>query len=148
MNRLRFLLHAPGARPWWWALQLGLMLPVCFLAFSPAAPGLQFENVDKWQHLGAFAALTACCALALAPGRAGMLKAGLAMLAFGVFIELVQVHIPSRSAEWQDVLADALGIVLGLGLVAGARRCWPAGPAGQDGLPARPGAARGRPAGS
>jgi len=99
---------------------------VCFFAFSPRAPGLDFENADKWQHIAAFAALSACAALAHAPGRAGSLRAGAWMLAFGLLIEAVQRFIPNRSAEWPDVAADALGIVLGLALVALARRRWPA----------------------
>ncbi|MFN8892561.1 MAG: VanZ family protein [Betaproteobacteria bacterium] len=36
------------------------------------------------------------------------------MLAYGVFIELVQSRIPGRAASGWDVLADAAGIALGL----------------------------------
>ncbi len=38
----------------------------------------------------------------------------LALLAYGVGIELAQSLLPPRSADWRDVLADALGIAVGL----------------------------------
>jgi VanZ family protein len=120
------LLLTPAARPWWRRLLWLLVLVVCFFAFSPRAPGLDFENADKWQHIAAFAALSACAALARPPGPAGSLRAGAWMGAFGLLIEAVQWFIPNRSADGLDVIADALGIALGLALVALARRRWPA----------------------
>jgi len=122
------MLHAPEARSWWRRLLLVLLLVVCGFAFSPSAPGLDFEHADKWQHVAAFVALSACAALAAAPGLAGSLRAGTWMLAFGLLIEAVQRFVPNRSAEWSDVAADALGIGVGLAMVALARRCWPAQP--------------------
>jgi VanZ family protein len=38
----------------------------------------------------------------------------LGLLAFGVFIELVQSQIPGRDAEAMDVVADSIGILGGL----------------------------------
>lgn len=120
------LLHAAPKRALWRALLALLMLAVCFLAFTPRAPGLDFENADKWQHLAAFTCLTVCAALSMRPGWRRALAAGMAMLAFGVFIEAVQMHLPARSAEGLDVLADGAGIALGMLAVALARRAWPA----------------------
>jgi VanZ family protein len=40
------------------------------------------------------------------------------LLAYGVLIELLQSRIPGRSAEAADVLADAIGIALGLSAYA------------------------------
>ena len=119
------LLHEAVARRGWRILLLLLMLTVCFLAFSSRAPSIEFDNADKWQHLAAFFALSACASLSMAPGWRGTLGASLSMLAFGVFIEVVQMFLPARSAEWQDVLVDAAGIALGLLAVTAARRLWP-----------------------
>ena len=80
------------------------------------------DNADKLQHIVAFICLGACAALSLPAGRSHLLAAGLGMLAFGVFIELVQMHIPQRSADWQDVVADALGVTLAVVLFPLIRR--------------------------
>lgn len=128
LQGLTLMLHAPAARSWWRRLLPVLMLLVCGFAFSPNAPGLDFEYADKWQHVAAFVALSACAALATAPGLAGSLRAGAWILAFGLLIEAVQRFVPNRSAEWSDVAADALGICIGLTLVALARRWRPARP--------------------
>ena len=125
MHLISPLLHAPRLRLAWRFVMLLLVLVVCVLAFSPRAPGLNFNDADKLQHIVAFLCLGACAALSLPAGRWSALAAGLSMLAFGIVIEAVQMHIPQRSAEWQDVVADALGVLVGLALVALARRFWP-----------------------
>ena len=38
------------------------------------------------------------------------------MLAYGITIELIQSFEPARTAEFKDLLVDAIGILLGLGL--------------------------------
>lgn len=124
-NSLSHLLHDESVRPVWRGLLLLLLATVCVLAFSPGMPQLHIESADKWQHIAAFAALAACAALAWPPGPASSLAIAAAMLGFGLFIEAVQHFIPARSSEWMDVLADLLGVVLGLAAVAVARRCWP-----------------------
>ncbi len=125
MHYLPPLLHAPGPRLAWRGLLALLLAVVCYFAFVPRPPGLHFDNADKLQHMAAFVCLSACAALSLRPGHSRLFSAGLAMLAFGLLIELVQFYIPERSADWQDVLADAVGIAAGLATVALARRVWP-----------------------
>lgn len=109
----------------WLALLLLLMLLICVLAFTSHPPGLEFDQADKVQHLAAFMALAVCAALALPPGWGSDLAVWVLMLGFGVFIEAVQMHLPSRSADWQDVVADLAGALLGLLAVAAARRIKP-----------------------
>ena len=71
-------------------------------------------GIDKWAHFAAF--------LALALWFSGLYRVtsywrvAVGLLAFGVLIELCQRAVGYRSAEWLDVLADALGIAVGLGL--------------------------------
>lgn len=52
-----------------------------------------------------------------------LLAAG-AGLAFAVFDETTQPMF-SRVFDWLDLAADALGVLLGVGLIAAARRVWP-----------------------
>ncbi len=120
------LFHDSRHRRIWRLLLALLMGMVCVLAFSPRAPGFEFANADKWQHIAAFFVLTLCASLPLVAGWSRLVAAALGMLAFGLFIEAVQMHLPARSAEWQDILADSAGIALGLMAVGVARRVWPA----------------------
>lgn len=101
-----------------WALYGGLLLG-CALAFNPQADRLPTVHSDKFQHLAAFVSLTLAAWWAH-PGARWRAVAGL--LLFGVFIEVVQMFIPGRSAEWGDLVADALGIALGVLVARFSRR--------------------------
>jgi VanZ family protein len=90
------------------------MVTVCALAFDPNPPPQIDTGWDKLNHLLAFGTLAPCTMLALQGRRRRRLGSGLFLLAFGAFIEVVQTQIPGRSGEWGDLLADSLGIVLGL----------------------------------
>ena len=69
---------------------------------------------DKWAHFAIF--------LGLAVWFAGLYQVrsywriAIGLLAFGVLIEVCQRGVGYRSAEWMDVVADAVGILAGLGL--------------------------------
>ena len=66
---------------------------------------------DKLNHALAFAALTVSGRLGHA-SRAPKLVL-IALLAYGGMIELVQMLVPDRFAEWGDFLANAVGIACG-----------------------------------
>ncbi len=108
-----FWLSAPARRAWRWLLVL-LMLAVCVLAFDPHPPAAVDTGWDKRNHLLAFVALTLVAEFGYWQQPRRQVGAALAMLVFGGFIELVQSQIPARSGDWADLLADALGIALGL----------------------------------
>ena len=99
-----------------------LLLIVVALTLSPTTylPSQAFTLWDKAQHALAFAALGALGALAY-PRRLGLLAANL--LLFGGAIELAQAATGWRSGDWADWLADAVGLVAGLVLVARLSRC-------------------------
>ena len=84
---------ATRIRTWRWALLL-LAARVAVLALTPAPPPQVELGWDKLNHVAALAALAA-------------------LLAFGGAIELLQLQVPNRSAEWRDLGADAIGIALG-----------------------------------
>lgn len=87
---------------------------------GPRLP-LEFELQDKLGHLVAFAGMQVVLLRALsfvAPGHRLMpqaLGAAAAASALGGMLELWQSLLPTRSAEWLDLLADALGALLGVG---------------------------------
>jgi hypothetical protein len=67
-----------------------------------------FNWWDKAQHAAAFAVLTAM-GLAAFPDRAGRMAVGLVF--YGGAIELAQLGVGWRFGEWQDLLADAAGVL-------------------------------------
>ena len=74
---------------------------------------------DKWTHFLAFAVLTLLLRLAY---RIRIFGTVASMLFYAVFIEISQYFTPNRSAELMDVVADTIGIAIGLLLYAGLKR--------------------------
>ena len=88
------------------------------LALSPAPylPPLEIFNWwDKAQHAIGFGTLTVLAVLAY-PG-VPKLRIALLLCAQGVLIELLQYLGGYRFGDWQDALADGVGVALGLLLV-------------------------------
>jgi VanZ family protein len=113
---LRLLLSAdPSAAPFWRAALAMLLAVISWLALTPAPPPEAGLLWDKLNHFGAFA----CLAVAGFMGfRRRWLAVALGLLAYGGLIEVLQSFIPPRQGEWVDLLADGIGIALGLGLAA------------------------------
>jgi VanZ family protein len=124
------LLDSPRSTSGWRIALLFLLAVITWLALSPAPPPQADLGWDKLNHLTAFATLAVVAVL----GRIGSFwRVGGALLAYGGSIEVLQTFIPNRAGEWADLLADGVGMALGLLLVAALRR-----------LAARAGAAAGR----
>jgi len=117
---LRSLLHDPAFRRAWRLLLAVLLAAASWLAFMPQPPGV--PGGDKLHHLLGFAALTLVGALGFEPRWRTLLVVACALLLYGAFIELVQSQLPWRSAEWADLLADGLGVMLGASAAAVLRR--------------------------
>ncbi|MBC7617686.1 MAG: VanZ family protein, partial [Candidatus Saccharibacteria bacterium] len=93
---------------------------------QPFAVGLFTEPWDKLAHATVFAVLTALLAVALQgkppqPGARWALRPGAALAvaallagAVGVADELHQATLPGRVAGLDDLLADAVGVCVGL----------------------------------
>jgi VanZ family protein len=71
-----------------------------------------FDSFDKLAHAVVFAILAIWFAGQYR--KASYWRIALGLLAFGVFIELCQRLVGYRTAEWLDVVADGVGIVIGL----------------------------------
>ena len=102
------------------SLVLKGMFWLCFmavntLALSPAPylPPLVFDWWDKAQHAIAFGTLTVLAVLAY-PG-VSKFRIGFLMLALGVLIEVLQYFSGYRYGDWQDAVADGVGVLVGLG---------------------------------
>ena len=88
------------------------------LALSPAPylPPLEIFNWwDKAQHAIAFAVLAVLAVLAYP--EVSKLRIGLLMIGQGVLIELLQYYGGYRFGDWQDAVADGVGVLLGLAMV-------------------------------
>ena len=89
------------------------LLPVGWL-FKGAGSIDWLKHVDKLAHALTF--------LVLALWFAGQYRSfwgiAIGLLAFGAVIELCQMTVGYRSADWLDVAANAAGIMVGLGIAA------------------------------
>ena len=97
------------------AFVLGLVV-ITWLALSPHPPRSLNTGWDKSNHALAFGSLAFSSVWARwrRPQQWGVLVA--ALLAYGGAIEIAQTFLPPRSGEWVDLLADSVGIALGLAL--------------------------------
>jgi VanZ family protein len=94
----------------WRVILFAAAAGICWLAFTPNPPPIGDGVWDKFQHLFAFGVLSLLAHRAYPRASVAAHIGGL--LAFGIFIELVQSQIPQRSAEVADVLADLCGVLL------------------------------------
>ena len=96
-----------------WRLAFGLcVLAVLVLALMPTDMPMPSTGWDKSNHLLAFSVMALLGRRAY-PGRTMGVLAGL--LAYGALIEVLQSFTPNRSADWHDLVADAVGLALGWG---------------------------------
>jgi len=104
----------------WRAVLAALLVACSWLAFDPNPPPSADTGWDKLNHALAFCALAIAARLSFPHATPRGLS--LALLGYGVFIELVQARIPGRSADALDLLGDAVGIIAGLLLAQAWRR--------------------------
>ena len=99
----------------WIALISSYVLAIIPQEIAPAFQSLS----DKSLHFIAFAVLTLLLNLSY---RMVWWKPVLYLLFYAVFIEFSQMFTPNRCAEWLDIVADAIGIALGLFLYWGYKK--------------------------
>ena len=98
-----------------WASFMGIN--VLALTPAPYLPPLEIFNWwDKAQHAIAFAALAVLAVLAYPEGSKR--RIALLLIGQGVLIEVLQYFGGYRYGDWQDALADGVGVLLGLSLAA------------------------------
>ena len=116
---MNFLAAFVQKRTVWLTLSFGLAGIIAVLTLipqveMPAGP----RGIDKLYHVAAFAALVFPTAL-LRPGR--WRSAGFIAILSGGIIEIIQPAV-GRSSDMSDLLADALGVAVGILLGLAVRR--------------------------
>lgn len=113
-NALVNFCTAPQRRALWRALLALLLIAITWLALVPAPPQVMTTGWDKSNHLLAFASLAFASAWARWPQPRHWPVLFAVLLAYGGAIEIAQSFLPPREADWLDLLADSIGISLGL----------------------------------
>lgn len=103
----------PDSKQWWRCVLAAMAFCVSWLALSPAPPDALDGGWDNLNHASAFAALTLAAVFASPRSRIGRLVLLGAVFCFGALIEVAQSFTPTRSAEWGDLAADAVGMAAG-----------------------------------
>ncbi|MDP4547627.1 MAG: VanZ family protein [Marinobacter sp.] len=114
---LHFLLHQ--TRLWQAVLFLSLAA-ILYLATTSQSYPIPSSDNDKINHFIAFAELTIVTRLAWP--RLAFYWYVPALLGFGFVLEAIQATLPYRDFSLADVLADALGIAIGILPWPGIRR--------------------------
>src|SRR5438045_3363671 len=92
-------------------LLVTLLLVISYFAFTPLHyPALEVAS-DKLRHAAAFLALAFALDFS-APARRYDAAKILALLGYGIMIEVVQHFLPFRSSEFLDVVGDSAGLLL------------------------------------
>jgi len=84
-------------------------ISICFLAFSHNEQAI--NDYDKANHIFAFIVLTFLLDFAY-PKSDFMRTKLIALLGYGMFIEVVQYFLPYRTFSLIDIAADGLGVLL------------------------------------
>ncbi|KRB96949.1 hypothetical protein ASE11_16270 [Hydrogenophaga sp. Root209] len=105
----------------WMAYLLATAIPLALLVggAQPFAVGLVPAPWDKLAHMSVYAVLA--CAIGFASRRQGasaMLIGFVGALLVGGLDEFSQMHLPGRTAEFDDLVADAVGAGLGTVVLA------------------------------
>jgi len=78
-----------------------------------------FGGIDKWAHVITFVLLTVWFAGQYR--RQSYWRIAIGLIAYGFLIEACQRLVTYRTAEWSDIGADVIGIIIGLAVaIAGA----------------------------
>ena len=110
-----------------WRVILVLLLAcIAVLALMPAPPSDFDTGWDKLNHWLAFGSLAFAACLSSPASRTTRLLLLLSLLGFGGLIEVAQSYVPGRSAEWADLLADAIGIASGAAVAIALLGAFPA----------------------
>ena len=91
---------------------LAAMSPAFWLFDNKARALVWFQNADKWLHALTFVALSVWFA-GLYERRLWWLAA-LGLMLFGLLVEFCQLQVSYRTADWIDIAANTVGILVGL----------------------------------
>lgn len=101
----------------WLAIAAQLSATAAMLWPSPELPDVDVPMADKWAHFLVFGVLYFLWALAIQSKRSKRASWVLvfALIFYGIIIELIQGYwYISRTGDLMDVVANSIGILLGL----------------------------------
>jgi VanZ family protein len=102
-------------RSWWIVGGLAMVLAIIVTSLLPSSSLPSVQVWDKFEHAVAYFVLAAWFGGIVRPDRYRRLA--LALLALGIAVEVSQQAMGlGRTADLRDVLANAIGIVLGLAI--------------------------------
>lgn len=111
-------------RPAWIAGGFVLVAVVAYICLIPSTSLPRGGLGDKVEHALTYFALSLWFGGLVAPSK--YFRLGLTLVAFSILIELLQGAMGlGRSADAEDVVANAIGVMVGLGLCAVGARRWP-----------------------
>ncbi|MGL1958081.1 MAG: VanZ family protein [Colwellia sp.] len=99
-------------KTYWSIITLIMLIGIATLSLWPAAYLPEFPGTDKTHHFIAYAVLM--LPVALRKPKYWLLVA-IGFIAFSGIIELIQPYV-NRYGEWLDLLANSLGVLLGIAL--------------------------------
>ncbi len=87
---------------------------VVFLSLRPGADfPLSFWNADKLGHFLAYLWLALLPALVI-QSLIRMILLSLLLVSLGMLLECLQIHVPGRSFSLADMIANTIGVLLGI----------------------------------
>ena len=100
-------------RALWLAIGWGLVATIVWLSVTPRPPDIGIEHGDKLGHFAAYGAVMFWFCQ-LYPRLAARAAYAAGFIAMGVALEFVQRSLGYRTFEVLDMVADAVGVGLGL----------------------------------
>jgi VanZ family protein len=119
LNRMTQALSASLAATSFWRVLLILIAgAVGYLALIPAPPVFIDTGWDKANHMLAFGSMAFTAFLSCSSSKTMRIVMMGLLFAYGGLIEILQMSVPNRAAEWGDLLADTVGIAAGAAVAA------------------------------
>ena len=103
-----------------WLPVVAWMAAIYYGSTTSRVPGPAAAVSDTVLHMSGYAGLALLTLRATSRGTWVGVTVGALILALaiatmhGLSVEWLQMHVPTRSAEWRDVVNDVLGALLGL----------------------------------
>ena len=98
-----------------------MVAAIVWLSLTPVPPKVDFQQSDKVGHLLGYGALMFWFSKLYLATRARILY-GIAFVAMGITLELLQGHFGYRTYEVLDMYANTLGVLLGWAAALAVRR--------------------------
>ena len=104
------------------AVLVAALSPAFWLFDNRAHALFWFQNADKWLHALTF--ITLALWFAGLYGKRNYWRIAVGLMLFGFVVELCQLMVSYRTADWVDIGANTAGIIIGLAVAAAGLGGW------------------------